>query len=145
MASNSPERPQTGPDVWMERAEPRLPRPPSTKRPRRPLHYRPGTAWVVLVVSITLLVLGVVFSQVIVLAVGLILAGTLGHLFDLRKAARYHPSHPSQHPPPRPHTTTASTKTASPQTGSPQTGSPKFASPKFASPKTASSRQRMKA
>lgn len=96
MVSDLNNRPQTGPEVWMERSEPRLPRPPSTGRPRRPIHYRPGTAWVVLAVSIILLILGVALSQVIVLAAGLILAGTLGHLFDLRKAARYHPSHPSQ-------------------------------------------------
>lgn len=91
-------RPQTGPETWMEPSDPRLPRPPSTRRPRRPLHYRPGTAWVVLAISLTLLILGVALSEVIILAAGLVLAGTLGHLFDLRKAARYHPSHPSQRP-----------------------------------------------
>jgi len=83
-------RPQAGPEVWMERADARLPRPPSSGHLHHdhPIQYRPGTVWIVLAVSVALIVIGLAFSQVIVLAAGLILAGTLGRLFDLRAAAR---------------------------------------------------------
>lgn len=88
VAHDLDKRPQAGPEVWMERSEPRLPRPPSSGPRRRPIQYRPGTVWIVLAVSITLIALGVIFSQILVLAAGLILAGTLSHLFDLRAEAR---------------------------------------------------------
>jgi len=81
-------RPQAGPEVWMEQSDPLLPRPPSSRLDHRPIKYRPGTVWVVLAVAVALIVIGLAFSQVLVLAAGLILAGTLGRLFDLRAAAR---------------------------------------------------------
>jgi len=51
-------RPQTGPEVWMERSEPRLPRPPSPGRRNRPARYRPGTVWVVLGIALVLIGVG---------------------------------------------------------------------------------------
>jgi len=81
-------RPQTGPEVWMERSDPRLPRPPSHRHRDRPIRYRPGTVWVVLAVAVVLITVGIAVGEVIIVAAGLIVGGTLGRLFDLRAEYR---------------------------------------------------------
>lgn len=88
MAHDLQNRPQTGPEVWMERSEPRLPRPPSTGRRNHPTRYRPGTVWVVLAIALVLIGVGMAVGEVIIVAAGLIVAGTLGRLFDLRAEYR---------------------------------------------------------
>ena len=78
-------------DVRQEPSDARLAPAPDSRRPRRLRTSRYGAAWLILVVSITLLIMGMVLPQTLIIAAGLVLAAVAGHLFDPTNAARRRP------------------------------------------------------
>lgn len=74
----------------MERSDPRFARGLDAGRPRPPREYRRRLAWVLLAVSVSMLVGGLVLPQGLLLATGLVVAGVAAHLFAVRRGSAGH-------------------------------------------------------
>ncbi|GLP65486.1 MULTISPECIES: DUF3040 domain-containing protein [unclassified Streptomyces] len=66
----------------LERDDPRFARALGSGRPARPREYRRTGAWSTLAVAVTLLIVGMVLPEGILVAGGLVLAGIAVPLFD---------------------------------------------------------------
>ncbi|NGO49298.1 DUF3040 domain-containing protein [Streptomyces ureilyticus] len=73
-------------EARMRRDDPRFAKALGSGRPCRPREYRHGRAWLVLAIALACLGVGMALPQGILIAVGLVLAGAAGHLFDPQRA-----------------------------------------------------------
>ncbi|MFF3015719.1 DUF3040 domain-containing protein [Streptomyces sp. NPDC057939] len=64
------------------RTDPRFVHALNAGHPRRPLEYRRGKAWMLLVVALAALTVGLVLPQGLLLAAGLVMAGEAARLLD---------------------------------------------------------------
>lgn len=66
----------------LEREDPEFARALASGRPRRPREYRRGRAWSVLTAALACLGTGIAIGHGLLIATGLVVAGTAGYLFD---------------------------------------------------------------
>ncbi|KWX00488.1 hypothetical protein TH66_17180 [Carbonactinospora thermoautotrophica] len=89
-----PEQPFSDLEAQMRRDDPRFAHALETGRPYRPRKYRHGSAWLLLAISLTTFIAGVVAGQGLLIAAGLVLAGVAGHLLDRRQPFARRRVHP---------------------------------------------------
>ncbi|PLW71642.1 DUF3040 domain-containing protein [Streptomyces sp. SCUT-3] len=78
----SDEESLAGLEDLVRREDPRFTRALADGRPCSPREYRRGPAWSVLALAVAVLLPGLVVGQGLLVALGLVLAGAAGHLFD---------------------------------------------------------------